>query len=172
MKSTTRNRKWIALIVALMALVFCVTLAPSANAAEATQATYTIQQTDEGVQVLLNNATFRKNADGSVAILDSDGNQVDSLSATYQGVGIEYRLVTSSQLIATKGKAAGGSQFRGYRSAAFDGGKYAGCIAWNTLKAGATGAIGTALTGPGAAAGLLTGLVGGLVVNPIECLRN
>lgn len=173
MKITTRNRKWIALIVALMALVFCVTLVPAANAAEDTQAqaTYSVQQTGAGVQVSLDNATFRKNADGSVAILASDGSQMDSLPATYLGNPVEYRLVNDSELLATKGEEASYGSFGMYRQSlfSFNGGQYAGCIAKTALGAGVTGGVAGAVTGPGAAAGLLGGLVGGLVWGPIGC---
>lgn len=174
MKITVLNRRWFVFLTALIAVLICMALVPDANAAEPdqSQASYSVQQTDEGIRVSLDNATFRKNTDGSVSILSAAGNQIDSLSATYRGNGIEYRLVGDSELIATRGHEAAKNPFSKYRQHYFDGGKYAECIAWNTLKSGVTVAVGSALTGPGAAAGMLTGLVGGLVWNPIGCLRN
>lgn len=152
MEITTFNRRLFALVVALVAFVFCVALVPGANATETaqTRASYSVQQTDSGVQVSLDNASFRKNVDGSVAILASDGSQVDSLPATYQGNGIEYRLVNDSELVATRGER---NPFSKYHQSYFNGGQYAGCIAKTALGTGVTGT----------AAGLLGGLVGGLV---------
>ncbi|PAU68802.1 hypothetical protein [Bifidobacterium criceti] len=170
---TLRSKKFLMLISALIIILLGAPLTHEANAAESPQeqASYSVQQTDSGVLVSLSNAVFKKNADGSVAILSPEGKQLDSLPSKYLGNTIEYQLMNDSELVATKGKPAVRSPFSAYRQSylSFNGGEYAGCIAKTALGAGVTGGVAGAVTGPGAAAGLLGGLVGGLVWGPIGC---
>ncbi|MFD0704553.1 hypothetical protein ACFQY8_02150 [Alloscardovia venturai] len=162
------NRLALLTLSALIVLAVGVTSIPHAVAAEArSEVTYTIEKTDAGALMTLQNGTFSIQDNGTANIINTQGTVVATLQTSYEGKSITYKKINSSQLEALP-KQNNMLRFKRYSTNKSNKGKYVRCISGNTLGGAAIGGAIGAFGGPGgAAAGALTGLIGGLIWNPI-----
>lgn len=167
-KTMSRPRLF-ALIAAMLAAVVCMGFASPAQAAETTaeetQATYTVTTLDDGVLLDVQNATLKANDDGTVDILSTTGQNLETLPTEYEGIHLYYHIISDTELA-----AAGYPDNTSPYVMLFDGNKYVQCIAGGTLANAARGGIQTGLAGGGVAGAVAGALVSGLIVAPLACL--